>query len=109
MQSFLSRLRVHYPDEVDDFLDERTPEEFRLCVRINEPNETVGGLIGQKSGRFLRDNIIVGSPVLRSRLIHVLEKAADCEDPQSWTDYALRELVNLVYGGEALRPSQSSS
>src|SRR5205085_8729876 len=55
IQAFLSRLRIYYPDEVDDFLDEQhAPEEFRLQVRTHEPIETVGELIGLKSWSFVR-------------------------------------------------------
>jgi hypothetical protein len=103
-QSFLARLRTHYPDEVDDFLEEENfSDDFRLQVRTNEPKETVGGLIAVGSWNFLRDNVILGSPNLRSLLMHVFEKAADCKNLRTWTDYFIRESINLIYGGEALR------
>jgi hypothetical protein len=102
--SFLARLRVHYPDEVEDFLEEQdAPEEFRLQVRTNEPVETVGELIGLRSWFFLRDSVLLGSPQLRSLFIHLLEKAADCKNAHEWIEYFIRHAVNVIYGGEALR------
>ena len=104
-QPFLSRLRIYYPDEVDSFLEEQhASEEFRLQVQTNEPAETVGQLIGQRAAFFILDNIILlGSPVLRTRLIHVLAKATEYKNAQEWLDYMLREIINLVYGAEVLR------
>jgi hypothetical protein len=107
IQSFLSRLRVHYSDEVDDFLEEhQAPEEFRLQVRTNEPIETVGELIGLRSWSFFRDDVIVSSSTLRAKLICVLEKAADCKSAREWMDYAIREVINLAYGAEVLRQAK---
>lgn len=107
IQSFLSRLRVYYPDEVDDFLEEQqASEEFRLQVRTNEPIETVGELIGIRSWLFFRDDVIVGSPALRDRLIRALAKAADYDNPRAWVDYAFREVINLIYGSEVLRQAK---
>ena len=107
IQSFLARLRVHYPDAVEDFLEEQdAPEEFRLQVRTNEPVETVGELIGLRSWFFLRDSVLLGSPQLRSLFIHLLEKAADCKNAHEWIEYFIRHTVNVIYGAEALRQSK---
>ncbi len=107
IQFFLARLRVHYPDEVEDFLEEQdAPEEFRLQVRTHEPPETVGELIGLRSWFFLRDSVLLGSPQLRSLFIHLLEKAADCKNAHEWIEYFIRHAVNVIYGGEALRESK---
>ncbi|MFL5589655.1 MAG: hypothetical protein ACJ8DI_18685, partial [Ktedonobacteraceae bacterium] len=47
MLAFLARLRLYYPDEVDDFLEEQqAPHDFRLQVQTNEPIETMGVLVG---------------------------------------------------------------
>jgi len=102
--TFLARLRVRYPDEVDDFLEEQhASEELQLQVRTNEPTETTGELIGQRSWYFLRDEIILKSPELRSQLMHVFTRAAGCKNMKVWLNYFLREVINLIYGGEALR------
>jgi hypothetical protein len=59
IQVFLSRLRLYYPDAVEDFLEEQqAPEEFRLQVRIHEPVESVGDLIGKRSWFFVRDDVL---------------------------------------------------
>lgn len=107
IQAFLARLHLYYPDEVDDFLDEQdTPDHFRLWVRTNEPFETVGGLIGIRTWQFLRDDVILGSSALRSLLMRVFAKAADCKDLRAWINYIIREVVNLIYGEEVLRHSK---
>jgi hypothetical protein len=107
IQAFLSRLRVYYPDEVDDFLEEQqAPDDFRLQVRTNEPVERVGDLMGKRAWSFAVDGVLLGSPELRSQLIGFFEKAAECKDPRGWMDYMLRRLINLIYGGQVLHQSE---
>lgn len=104
--AFLARLRIRYPDEVDDFLEvEQTPDKFRLQVQTNEPVETIGALIGQNAWYFIRDEVLLKSPELRSQLIQVFDKAAECKNLRAWLDYFIRQIVNQIYGGEALRQS----
>ena len=104
---FLARLRIRYPDEVDNFLEEqKAPEEIRLQVRTNEPVERVGDLIGKRSWFFLRDDIMLGSVELRSQLQAILEKAADSKDVKAWMNYNIRFLVNVIYGEQVLRPAK---
>ncbi|MBI4319453.1 MAG: hypothetical protein HY675_13275 [Chloroflexi bacterium] len=103
-ERFLARLRLSFPAEVDDFLeDQRADEEFSLRVRTNEPVETVGGLIGLRSWFFARDTVIQHSPSLRAVLIRIMAQAADCKDFKAWADYFIRELINLAYGKDILR------
>jgi hypothetical protein len=103
IQAFLSRLRIYYPDEVEDFLEEQqAPKEFRLQVRTNEPVEQVGDLLGLRSLSFLRESILLGSSELRFELIDLFQKAADCESARAWMDYFIRKVINFIYGGEAL-------
>ncbi len=102
-QEFLAHLRAYYPNEVDDFLEEQDADnDFRAQVQIHEPEEDIATLIGQRSLYFLRDDIIMQSPTLRSRMLYLLAKAADCRNIRVWLDYFLRELINLLYGGEIL-------
>ncbi len=92
---------------MDDFLEEQqAPDEFRLQVRTNEPAEKVGDLVGKRSWFFIRDSVLLGSSELRSQLIVLFEKAAECKDMQAWVEYIIRQLVNLIYGGQVLRPSR---
>jgi len=107
IQVYLSRLRIYYPDEVDDFLEEQqAPDAFRLQVRTNEPVERVGELIGMRAWYSIRDSLLLGPPALRSQLIELFEKATDCQDTRAWMDYILRRLVNLIYGSQVLRLSE---
>lgn len=105
-QVFLSRLRTYFPDEVDDFLQEHeAPDEFSLAVRTHQPNEGIGQAIGTRAWRFFRDDIFLNSPQLRSEFIEILAKMADYRSLQEWADYALRRIINLIYGSEVLRQS----
>lgn len=102
-QEFLAHLRAYYPNEVDEFLEEQGADNnFREQVQRHEPEETIAALIGQKSLYFLRDDIIMQSPKLRSRLLSQLAKAADSRNIRIWLDDFLRELINVMYGGEIL-------
>src|SRR5581483_10527469 len=104
VQTFLSRLRVRYPNEVDDFLEEQQAKDgFRLQVQIKEPGETIGDVIGQNGWYFIRDEIMLRSPALRSRLIQIFDKAADCKNLRAWLDYFIWQIVNSIYGGEISR------
>ncbi len=106
IQAFLSRLRIYYPNEVEDFLEEQqASEEFRLQVRTHEPIEKVGDLIAKRPWYFVRYHVLRGSLELRSRLIDIFGKAADYKDTQAWGNYVIR-LVNLIYGGQVLRLSK---
>jgi hypothetical protein len=100
---FLSRLRLYYPDEVDSFLEEQqVAEDVRLQIQTSEPVETIGQLIGLRAFRFLRDDVIIGSPDLRSRVVRIFEQSIACKDTREWMSYLIREAVNIVYGSEAL-------
>jgi len=102
-QEFLAHLRAYYPNEVDGFLEEQEADnDFRVQVQIHEPEEDIATLIGQRSLYFLRDGIIMQSPTLRSRLLSLLTQAAECRSIRVWLDYFLREVINLLYGGEIL-------
>jgi len=99
--NFLTRLRVHYLYEVDDFLErQNVPDEICLLIRTNEARESIGELVDQKSWYFLRDEVILNSPELRFQLIQIFEKAADCKNLRVWFDYFVRQIVNRIYGRE---------
>jgi hypothetical protein len=103
LQSFLARLRVHYPDEVDNFLEEQeAPAEFRRQVQTSESTEMIGELIVNRIGYFGRDIVILESSMLRAQLMRMLAKAADCNNAKEWLHDVFRELINLVYGEEIL-------
>jgi hypothetical protein len=117
--AFLSRLRIHEPDEVDAFLDKQqallveqkaSPDEqqalkdLRLQLSTNQPVESIGDLLGKRGWYFLRDRILLGSSTgLRSQLMGLFEKAADSRNTKAWMDYNIRLLINLIYGGQVLR------
>lgn len=106
MQAFLAHLRLYYPDEVDDFLEEQqAPHNFRLQVQTNEPAETIGAMVGDKARFFVIDDVLLNSPILLTQFMRILETAAEYKNAQAWFDYFFREVINLIYGGEALRQS----
>jgi hypothetical protein len=100
----LARLRRAYPDQVDDFMEEQSiPQETQLQVRTREPIETVAEVIGgTRTIGFVIDQAI-NNPTLREEIIKVFSKAADSDNANKWFEYTLREIINLIYGGEALR------
>ncbi len=106
MQAFLGHLRLYYPDEVDDFLEEQQAlHDFRLQVQTNEPAETIGAMVGDKARFFVIDDVLMDSPNLLAQFMRILETAAEYKNARTWFDYFFREVINLIYGGEALRPS----
>ena len=104
MQAFLAHLRLYYPDEVDDFLEEQqAPHDFRLQVQTNEPAETIGAMVGDKARFFVIDDVLMDSPILLAQFMRILETAAEYKNARTWFDYFFREVINLIYGGEALQ------
>jgi hypothetical protein len=96
---FLARMRLVYPDEVEDFLEEhQASAELRLYVSTNEPVESIGSLLGgARALGFLVDSV-VDSPPLRTIIMDVFDRAAAAKDLRAWLNYSFREVVNLVYG-----------
>jgi hypothetical protein len=104
VELFLSRLRAHYSDEVDDFLQEQQfSEARRLKIITDEPTETIGELIGARSWLFIIDGILFGSQPLRTLYSQVLVQASVCADERTWLNNMIREIVNVVYGGQAFQ------
>ena len=107
VSAFLSRLRIYYPDDVDEFLEEeRASDDLKLAVRTGEPIETIGEMIGIRSFHFLRDDVIIRSDRLRSYMARIFSQASESKNTREWLDYIIREIINVVYGGEALRQSR---
>lgn len=106
VQILLSRLRLHDPDGVDDFLDDQqVSPTYQLRVRTSEPVETVASLIGARAWQFLLEDIMLGPGPLRELLMKVLRKAVDFKSARDWVDYVLREIINLIYGHAVLETS----
>ena len=76
-----------------------------LQMQTNEPVETLGELIGQNAWYFVRDEVILKSPELRSQLIQIFDKAAECKNLRAWLDYFIRQIINRIYGEEVLHQS----
>ncbi|MBN8655652.1 MAG: hypothetical protein J0M11_07945 [Anaerolineae bacterium] len=105
--NFLSRLRIYYPELVDGFLDEQeaTSEDI-LSVKIHEPKQSIGDLIGIRVWFFLRDDVIQNHKVLRSIILRILSHLSNSNNFKEWADYFIREMVNLIYGEEILKPKK---
>lgn len=100
IQTFLTRLKIYYPNEVDNFLEEqKVPDDFRLSVRANETTETLGALIGGTKVWNFFLNVLSESSGFQKHLIHLFDKAANFSDAKKWIEYTIRYLFNLVFGG----------
>ena len=118
LENVLSRSILNGAPELDEVFDffvkaaetsqehyTHYPSLFRLQVQTHEPAETLGELIGQNAWYFLRDEVILESPELRSLLLQIFDKAPDCKNLHTWLDYFIRQIVNCIYGEEVLRQS----
>ncbi|HEY7413638.1 MAG TPA: hypothetical protein VH593_00475, partial [Ktedonobacteraceae bacterium] len=116
LSTLLGRMRTRYPDAVDAFLEEQKAllsdkeqqalaelAEFRLQVITSESPEKVGDLLGLRLFRVAFSLLVADQPVLRDRLIGLFARAADCKNLRGLIDYLLREVINVIYQGEALR------
>ncbi len=99
---YLARLRTYEPDDVDAFLEEQDADApFCMTVRTNEPSESPGALIGTKSWQFVKDTLVRGE-AFSATIIGMLMRAADERTPERWINYAIRSLLNMVYGAPIL-------
>lgn len=87
----------------------RCSEGFQLRVRNLEPIETTGELIGMRSWRFIKNGVIVGSPILRGHMMRILSSAAEFGKAREWFSHVFLEVANLIYGGNVLRPEDEGS
>jgi len=107
VQRFLTRLYAYAPDEVEEFLEaHHGAPVVRLAVRTGESDETIGTIIGIRFWRFLVDEIFSGTSPLLGPVMEIMAAAPRCKDVRAWLDLVIRELVNHVYGGEALRSAR---
>lgn len=99
IQIFLMRLRMYYPDEVEDFLEKQhAPEDFCLSVSTSKSVQTVSALIeATKIWEFIQD-VFSESTWLQQHLTHIFAMATDFKDAKTWLTYVLQYLINLVYG-----------
>jgi len=104
IRAFLSRLRIYYPDLVDDFLEEQgaTPD-YVLWIKTHEPEQRVGELIGIRVWFFLRDEVILRNENLRLLLLQIFKNVTSSKTFRQWVDKFIREIVNLVYGSQILK------
>lgn len=103
IDNILVKLRAVYPEIVDDFVEEsRLPDEWRTRLGSIEHKENIGTLIGMSAWNFLLDDVIIGSPPLRARLVSTLAAAAEFDAAKDWLDHILREIINVIYGSEIL-------
>lgn len=99
---YLARLRTYEPDAVDAFLEEQDADvAFRVSVRTNEPSESPGALIGTKSWQFIKKTLVHGD-AFSATIIKMLMRAADERTLKAWINYAIRSLLNMVYGAQVL-------
>ena len=52
---------------------------------------------------LLTDDVLMASPNLLAQFMRILETAAEYKNARAWFDYFFREVINLIYGGEALQ------
>jgi hypothetical protein len=98
MIDMLARMKVYYPDEVDDFLAENgVPESLIIAVKRRNTAETIAMSIENKAYFFLND-IMLGSQTLRDEFIYLLLYAVTAKSPNSWLKVFFKRVVNLVYG-----------
>jgi hypothetical protein len=102
--SLLAKLRLHYPDEIDYFLEgSQVPEYVRVQAKLREPNDSLGQLISIRVWWFLRDEVITSSPQLRTHLIEIMSNLVEHKELTTWIDYFIRKVVNLIYGKTILK------
>lgn len=103
VQSFLARLSLYYPDEVELFLEEQAvAEEFKLQVHLRKPTEPIGLIIGSNLYYFCLNDVILKTDPLLEHLIAIAQKMADCKNLNEWLHYLITYLINLIYGNPVL-------
>jgi hypothetical protein len=99
IHNFLTRLKMRYPDEVDDFLKKQhAPENFRLSLPKNQSVQTEIALIEPtKIWEFIQD-AFSESTGFQQHLAHIFAIATNFKNAKTWLKYVLQYLINLIYG-----------
>lgn len=103
IHTFLARLHLHYPHEVDDFLEQQQAKEYvHAQIAAQEPSDKMGSLIGNRSLRFFQDLVLEPESEVKQSLLQLLEQATVCKNSREWCYLVLREAINKLYGQEIL-------
>ena len=96
----LAKLRVYYPNEVDDFMSiANCDNQFVLSVRKKVPSENIGDLIGFRILIFWQKAIVLnGSPQLWERVNLLLQQIPECKSLDQWLNFCFQFAVNEIYG-----------
>ncbi|MFN8490354.1 MAG: hypothetical protein U0350_22390 [Caldilineaceae bacterium] len=95
----LARMRVYYPDEVDDFMEvHELNEEFMARVRTRTPSETIGDLLNVRALHFWIVAIVLGSaPRFWQSVIWLLKQLPESRNLEQFVVILLKFIVNHVY------------
>ena len=96
----LSRLRVYFPDEVDDFMEETTASpELKYRVKRSSIQENPGDLIAHHGLDFIVNAVLRDpeSPVM-PLFIWWFEEATRARSFTNWIGLLIKVAINLIYG-----------
>ena len=94
----LARIRLHYPDLVDDFMDENAvDDQTKLQVRTKEAAENPwGDLLQDNAGMILLR--VMQAPSVREKATWFLSQAPDCSNLQEFIELGFKVLIDFAYG-----------
>jgi hypothetical protein len=97
--NLLARIRLYYPDLVDEFLDvEGFPEQLRMYVSDTTAEESLIEIVFYRFVVFVIDALQTES--FRELFTSVLDRAVDCSTLGEWLNFLTRKLTNTVYGAQ---------
>ncbi len=96
----LARVRVYYPNEVDDFLERNNLEEsFITAVHTRVASETIGDLLDYRALIFWEEAILNSESVeLWRELIWLFGSLSECHSLEQWFTNLSKVVINEIYG-----------
>jgi len=96
----LARLRLYYPDDVDDVLAELdVPRTLQQQVHDRTPQESLSDLLVIKLAIFIRDAVLLNEDrFLINETQNLLHSATESTNLTQWLRLLVTRIANLVYG-----------
>ena len=96
----LARIRIYFPDQVDDFMIQNNlNEQMTADIRNRATSETLGDLLNLRALLFWQHIAVLGrSPEVWEKFLRVLQYLPDCDSLEQFIVILMKFAVNTVYG-----------
>ena len=104
LETFLGRLRLYYPSEVETFITEQAlPPALAWAVANYRAEEQAGQMVGGlRIWGLVAEGLSENTYGLRDQLIEILSQLPQSQSFKDWLGHLIRQVINVLYGAEVL-------